>query len=162
MGDLKFYGSTAFDETPSGVTATPSTELGSRRFWKGEEYVYCYNAGGATASAQYGVKIATGASGYSIAQTSLTDVCNPCVGVVKHADIPAASYGWVMTKGFASVKVVTATTADYVALALGAAGVFINAGFGTSVGGTSTIQGYGLNVNTAAGGSLYAFIRTVF
>jgi len=161
MGDLKFYGSTAFDETPSGVTATPSTELGSRRFWKGEEYVYCYNSGGATASVAYGVKLVTAASGYSIAQTSLTDVCNPCVGVVKHADIPAASYGWVMTKGFTSVKVVSATTGDYVALALGAGGVFI-AGSTSSTVGTGAVQGYALNANTGAAGSVYAFIRTVF
>ncbi len=163
MGDLKFYGNIAYDETPSAVTATPSVELGSRRVWKGEEYVYCYNAGGAAiaTSVNLGVKLITGCSGYSVAATSITDTVNPCVGVVKHAQIGAASYGWVMVKGFATVSVVTALTADYGALALGVDGKFISQS-DTSVAGTAAVCAYALNANTGAGGSVYAFVKTGF
>lgn len=163
MGDIKFYDSISFNETPSAVTATPSVELGARRVWKGEEYVYCYNAGGAAiaTSTGLGVKLVTGASGYSVAATSITDTINPCVGVVKHAAIAAASYGWVMTKGFATVPAVSNITGDYIALALGAAGAFVEQA-ATSVGGSHAVCAYGLNVNTGAGGSMYCFIKTGF
>lgn len=146
-------------ESVSAVTATPSIDLGTRRLEAGEEYVYCYNSGGATASVALGVKFITGASGYSVAQTSVTDSFHPCVGVVKHADIPAANYGWVMVKGFASVKVVTAMTGDYRMLALGAAGSFIEAS-GTTTFGTATVVANALSHNTGAGGSVYAFIKS--
>ncbi len=161
MGDLKFYGNIAFDETPSAVTATPSVELGSRRVWKGEEYVYCYNAGGSTLSQKLGAVLITGASGYSVAATSIADTINPCVGVVKHADIAAASYGWVLVKGFSSVTTVSNVTGDYVAFALGAAGKFFEQPQ-TLVGGTGAVAAYGLNVNTAAAGTAYAFVKTGF
>ena len=161
--DAKFYGNVVFDESVSAVTATPSVELGSRRVWKGEEYVYCYNAGGAAISTSLalGVVIVTAATGYSVAATSLADVHNPCVGVVKHTAIPAASYGWVMVKGFANVSLVSNVTADYQALALGVAGKFIEPAV-TNVGGTHAVCAYGFNINTAAAGSAYAFIKTAF
>lgn len=146
------------EESVSAVTATPSQRLGDRRFYNGEEYVYCYNSGGGQASTGKGVKFITGASGYSIAATSLTDVFNPCVGVVKHSTMAAGDYGWVMVKGFASVTVVSASTADYKMLALGAAGSFIEAS-GTTTLGTAVAVGYALSHNTGAGGTVYAFIR---
>lgn len=146
------------EESVSAVTATPSVELGVRRFYAGEEYIYCYNSGGASIAAGKGVKFITGASGYSVAATSLTDVFSPCVGVVKHTAIASAEYGWVMSKGFATVSVVSASTADYKMLALGAAGSFIEAS-GTTTLGTAVAVGYALSHNTGAGGSVYAFIR---
>lgn len=145
-------------ETVSAVTATPSSSLGDRLFFAGEEYVYCYNAGGATITKGLGVKFITGASGYSIAATSVTDTYNPLVGVCKHADIAAASYGWIMSKGFVNVSVVSDTTGDYQMLALGAAGKFIQAS-GTTTLGTATVVGLAMNANTAAGGAVYAFIK---
>jgi len=145
-------------ESVSQVTATPSVELGTRRVVDGEEYVYCYNAGGGQASVNLGVKLITGASGYSIAQTSITDVFNPLVGVVKHSTMAAGDYGWVMVKGFATVKVVSAMTADYRMIALGAAGSFIEAS-GTTTFGTATVVGHALSANTGSGGSVYAFIK---
>lgn len=158
MGAMDVHGGPAFEESVSQVTATPSVSLGERRVWQGEEYVYCYNAGGAQVSKGLGVKFITGASGYSIAATSVTDSFNPCVGVVKHSTMAAADYGWVMTKGFASVTLVSASTADYKMIALGAAGTFIEAS-GTTTLGTATKVGYLLSHNTAAGGSAYAFIN---
>ena len=110
---MQFFTATAYEESVSAVTATPSVELGARRYWKGEEYVYCYNAGGASIAAALGVVVVTGASGYSVAATSHADTVNPCVGVVKHAAIAAGSYGWVMTKGFTTITTVSNVTADY-------------------------------------------------
>lgn len=160
MAEMKFNSvGPVVEEGVSQVTATPSVELGTRRFYKGEEYVYCYNAGGAQASVNLGVKFVTGASGYSIAQTSVTDVFNPCVGVVKHSTMAAADYGWVMVKGFSNVKLVSASTADYKQIALGAAGSFIEAS-GTTTLGTAVAVGYLLSHNTAAAGTAYAFIKT--
>lgn len=159
MAEMKFNSvGPVVEESVSQVTAVPSVEIGSRRIHKGEEYVYCFNAGGAQASTGLGVKFITGASGYSIAQTSVTDVFNPCVGVVKHSTMAAADYGWVMVKGFATVKLVSASTADYKQIALGAAGSFIEAS-GTTTLGTAVAVGYLLSHNTAAAGQAYAFIK---
>jgi hypothetical protein len=145
-------------ESVSQVTATPSHNLGERVIHNGEEYIYCYNAGGAQISKGLGVKFVTGASGYSVAATSLTDTFNPCVGVVKHSTLAAADYGWVLSKGFVTVTVVSALTADYKAIALGVDGKFIEAS-GTTTMGTAAKVGVALNVNTGAGGSAYAFIN---
>lgn len=159
MAEMKFYSAGPVrEESVSQVTATPSVALGSRVIHKGEEYVYCYNAGGSSAAAGKGVKFVTGASGYSVAVTSLTDVFNPCVGVVKHAAIGSGEYGWVLSKGFVSVSLVSASTADYKMIALGAAGSFIEAS-GTTTLGTAVPVGYLLSHNTGAGGSAYAFIK---
>lgn len=157
MSAMSVYGGPAYEESVSAVTATPSVALGSRRTHAGEEYVYCYNAGGATLSQKMVAKLITGASGYSVAATALTDVYSPAVGVVKHADIAAASYGWVLRRGFASVVVVSATTADYTPIACGASGAVIN---WAATGATQGISiGVALNANTAAGGTVYAFIN---
>lgn len=159
MASIAAYGGPAFEEGISAVTATPSVAIGSRRVHQGEEYVYCYNSGGSSAAAGKGVKFITGASGYSVAVTSLTDTFNPFVGVVKHVAIGSAEYGWVMTRGFASVSVVSASTADYKMLALGAAGSFIEAS-GTTTLGTAVAVGYALSHNTGAGGTVYAFLHS--
>lgn len=161
MASLKFNSvGPILEEGVSAVTATPSVEVGVRRTYLGEEYVYCFNAGTGTLSQKMVAKLITGASGYSVAATAATDVFSPAVGVVKHADIAASSYGWVMTKGFATVSPISALTADYVILACGASGSVIQ---WAATGPTQGVAiGYGLGVNTAAAGDLYAYIRTGF
>lgn len=146
------------EESVSQCTQTNSVALGTRRWHAGEEYVYCFNAGGAAISTTVGVKLITGASGYSIAATALTDTYSPLVGVVKHTSMAAADFGWIMVRGFNNVKVVSASTADYKMLALGAGGSFIEAS-GTTTTGTATVVGFALSHNTAAGGLVYAFIK---
>jgi hypothetical protein len=160
--DQVFGGGPFIEESASQVTATNSVDLGSRRLYKGEEFVYCYNAGGATMAVGKGVKFVTGASGYSVAATSLTDVANPCVGVVKHTEFDTADYGWVMVRGFTEVAMVSATTADYVPIALGAAGEFIQSSPLTDAAsvGTFAVAGYAISANTGAGGDVKAFIKT--
>jgi acetyl-CoA carboxylase carboxyltransferase component len=154
------------EEGISNVTATNSVELGTRVIWKGEEYVYCYNAGGAQISPSYGVKLVTGASGYSVAATHLSSVANPQVGVVKHATMAAADYGWVMVKGFTSLEAEadSTITGDYVNICMGQNGTFheVNALTDAVHVGTFAMCGYGLNVDTASGGSFYGFIQTGF
>jgi len=145
------------DEPVTNVTATASVDLGTRVVYKGEEYVYCYNAG-ATIATGNGVKLVTGASGYSVAATSLTDVVNPCVGVCNLTECPTGSYLWVMKEGFRNVVMVSATTADYIGIALGVDGKFIAAAGGTGTVGTGAVVGYALNANTGAGGTVYARI----
>lgn len=165
MSVMNIFGyQNAFEESISAVTATPSVELGSRRIQNGEEYVYCYNAGGAAIDKNLGVKLITGASGYSVAATSLTDTVNPCVGIVRNVTMAAADYGWIMTKGFANVKyhANSTITADYAAVGLSTDGRFGLSAFGTSVVGTNNVAGFAIGANTASGGTFYAFIRTGF
>lgn len=160
---MSVYGyQNAYEESVSAVTTDPSVNLGSRRVHEGEEFVYCYNAGSDQAIAGEGVRIVTGASGYSFSQSGVTDVYNPCIGVVKHATITTGAYGWVMTKGYQSVEMVSATTADFLQIALGDAGDFIEAEPEVTTAGTGAPCGLVLNANTGAGGSAYAFIKTDF
>lgn len=158
MGSMNFnsVGPVAM-EGISAVTATPSQSLGEIRIFNSEAYVYAYNAGGSDAYPKAGMKYVTGASGYSVANTSLSDTFNPLAGVVKHATIPAASYGWILQRGFTSVVVVSASTADYKMIALGIDGKFIEAS-GTTTAGTGHCVGFALSHNTGAGGTVYAHI----
>jgi hypothetical protein len=156
----------SFEEKISNVTQTNSVQLGSRRVYDGDEYVYCYNAGGAQISPSYGVKLVTGATGYSVAVTSLTDTAHPCVGVVKHSTFAAADYGWCLVKGITNIEFDADSTAtgDYMALSLSKDGTFHESVPLTDAvhAGTFAICAWGLNVDTASGGSGNAFIKTGF
>ena len=163
---MQFFSATAFEESVSAVTATNSVELGARRLWKGEEYVYCYNADGGAIQPTYGVKVVTGASGYSVAATSLTDVANPCVGVVKHATLTTDGYGWILVKGFTRLEyhANSAITSDYFPVALGVGGTFTQVAPITDAvhKGTFAVCAYAIGANTGSGGSFYGFVRTGF
>lgn len=91
-----------YTETVSNVTATPSEQVGVLRRVGDELYRYVYNAGSSTAGVAKGVTV-SGVSGYSVTVSTTTSV-DICVGVVKHADIPTGSYGWVMVRGFCEIK----------------------------------------------------------
>lgn len=155
-----------FEEGVSQVTLTPSVQLGARRISSGEEYVYAYNAGNVQVSPSYGLRLVTGASGFSFDGASGDGIANPCLGVVKNATITTGAYGWVMTKGFTSVECTpdSTVTGDYIAICLRANGCFYQSLPLTDAvhKGTFAIVGYGLNVNTASGGSFYAMIKTGF
>ena len=89
----------------SQVTATLGAndpEVGTRVREGDEEYLFVYNTGSSTAAVSYGV-VCSAVTGYSVTVSSTTSV-DLLVGVVKHADIPTGSYGWVVTKGFAAVE----------------------------------------------------------
>lgn len=160
MAAMNFFSHIALEEGVSATTQTNSVQLGTRRIVAGEEYIYCYNSGGGQISKNMVAKLITGASGYSVAATSVTDVFSPAVGVVKHSTMAAGDYGWVMARGFATVNPTSAITGDYVPLACGANGQVIAwAATGATQG---VCIGYALNANTGAAGSLYAFIKPGF
>jgi len=84
-----------FNESVSAVTATNSIALGTRRVEGANEYVYVYNAG-ATAAVGYGV-IASCNSGFSCVVSAV--IGDQLFGVVQNAELTAAKYGWVVTRG---------------------------------------------------------------
>lgn len=160
MASLKSHFGPVLEEGVSQVTQTPSVEVGVKRVYLGETYVYAFNAGGSQISQKMVAKLVTGASGYSVAATALTDVFSPAVGVVKHSTMAAADYGWLLTQGFATVNPVSAITGDYMPLACGASGSVVA---WAATGATQGIRiGIALNANTAAAGNLYAYINTGF
>ncbi len=149
------------EESVSSTTATPSRNLGDRCVYQGEEYVYVYNAGGAAIGTNLVCNFITGATGYSVAATGLTDVFNAAVGVTKNTSIANASYGWVMTKGWANVTPTSALTSAgaQTVLALGAAGQVIQ---WAATGPTQGVAiGFALGTNASAAVSgMSAFIKT--
>ncbi len=155
MAVMSVYGIPAHEENVSAVTQTPSISIGERVNFKGEEYVYCYNAGAAAITVGLGVNFVTGASGYSICATAHANVYTPLVGVVKNTAFASGDYGWVCVRGFTTVSFVTTITKDYCPIALGLGGKFIESSGPTTLG-TSVIVGVALN---PAGTTGYAFIR---
>lgn len=111
-------------EGVSAVTATPSVQLGTRRNVGGNDYVYCYAAGGAINKGN-GVAV-TGTSGYSVVVTTVT-MTDFGLGICRNATIAAGSYGWIMTRGFSDFN---AGASDSFAvgnpLALAVDGLFAN------------------------------------
>ena len=105
-------------ESVSAVTATPSVDLGTRRVYNGEEYVYCYNATGSQATAG-ALMIASGGSGYSLTRSSTARADFP-VCAVKHAAVDDGSYFWGLVRGV--VDVMSATNAKGEVLTVGADG----------------------------------------
>lgn len=168
-----FYGlSPVGFESVSNVTATNSVELGARQIFASDEYVYVYNAGGGDSYPYYGMKLVTGASGYSVANTSLANVASPMVGVIVHSTITAGYYGWVMVKGYAACKMTSNITFNYRKLAMGTGGLFIEAlpvTDATAVGTYAAVAegvaggvGAATSLNTGANGLVWAFVKTGF
>jgi hypothetical protein len=98
----------AFKESLSAVTATKPTDLalGTLRYesYLGEQcqWVYVYNGGGAQISPTYGVTPVTNASGaYSMTVTSIAS-WSVMRGLVVHATLTTATYGWVLKRGTAT------------------------------------------------------------
>lgn len=127
---MAIYGiQTAFEESVSAVTATPSVQLGVERWENGLKYQYVYNKSSSTAGVGYAV-VRIGAngsasSGYSVTVSSVSRTAD-VAGVVVHADIPAGSYGWVATKGAVTANTDSGATAGY-AVIMGTDGKFISA-----------------------------------
>lgn len=141
-----------YTESVSAVTATNSVSLGSQRIENGKWYTYAYNAAAGTASVSYGV-IASANSGYSF-QTG-SNLGDFLAGVVIHNDIPTAKYGWVQTKGPATIQMTTAGLSSPATLgggvALADSGQFtgVTATAGTAATG-STALGAKCGVSTTA------------
>lgn len=88
-------------EGVSAVTATPSVEIGTKRTYAGEEYIYVHAVG--TVSMSVGATL-SGVSGYSVLATGLLSGAY-CIGFCKHESIVCGSYGWLIQRGFVSSPV---------------------------------------------------------
>jgi hypothetical protein len=103
---MGFYGQIHALDSISGVTATASIDLGNRRYFNGEEYVYAYNNTGSAAT-QGAFMVASGLSGFSFTRSSTAAADFPMCAV-KHATVPAANYFWGLVRG--SLYILSAAT----------------------------------------------------
>jgi hypothetical protein len=159
---MSFYGAdpVLVNETVTSVTATPSVEPGFRVNSAGNDYIYVYNTGGTVIAKGHGAVIQSGASGYSVTVSSVTSA-DFGVGVAV-VSIPAASYGWLQTKGIAVIEAIAGTggTIDSMQnFELGANGAFApvsNTSGGTLPGAFGNICGKALaEIVSGASGSAY-------
>lgn len=100
----------------SNVTLTNSVNPGETWMFKGEEYLYCYNASNSAINVGQYVTLSS-ASGYSVTASSITNYDFP-IAVCKHATLPTAAYGWLLTRGWTSINLAasnSATTSDVLA-----------------------------------------------
>lgn len=98
-GPIRFDGPSV-----SGVTATLGAndpKPGEICSYEGEQYVYVFNAGGSTIGKGFCATVSA-LTGLSVTVSTITSV-DFVVGVCKHTAIPTLNYGWLMTKGIATV-----------------------------------------------------------
>lgn len=100
---MAIYGlQTAFEESVSQTTATPSVVIGTERWEGGLKYNYVYNKSSSTAGVGYAmVRIGangSATSGYSVTVSSTAGDAD-IAGVVYHTEIQPREYGWVVVKG---------------------------------------------------------------
>lgn len=114
----------------SFVTATLTSkdpQLGTRTYDSaGNEYVFMYNACNSQILPTYGVVVQSSVSTpFSMTLSSATSA-DIAVGLVKHATIPTANYGFVLTKGVGTVEMLASsgTVATNGLLELGANGLW--------------------------------------
>lgn len=84
-------------ESVSAVTATPSVDVGTRVVVGNNAYIYAYNNGNSQISVGR-CAVVSALSGYSVTVSSISG--DFPVGVVKHATLTTATYGWLLTQGF--------------------------------------------------------------
>jgi len=143
-------------EPVTNVTATNSTEVGTRCTENGVEYVYVYNDGGSSILSGYGAVLQSGASGMSVTVSSVTSA-DFCVGVAVNT-LTTATYGWLATRGIVAIEAGT-TIASRGNFELGGNGTFdphSNTSGGTLPGAISPFVGQALaEIVTGASGNAY-------
>ena len=130
---MAFYSNTpVIFEGISGVVTTlvsKSPQIGSRVNYEGNDYVYVYNGGNSEISKGYGICPQTAATGFTGTITSVAK--DPFLGVVVHATLPTASWGWVCNKGIVPVAIASAAAVG-TAFSVSADGVFATYVCGTT------------------------------
>lgn len=116
MSDMgKFFNGPVLRADPAGGAPVSATTidsaavihmLGERVIFKGEEYVYVYNAGATDANVGLAM-VMSGLSGYSLTISSISGQDVPMC-VVKHATILASGFGWGLVRGITPIQ--TAST----------------------------------------------------
>lgn len=130
LGNFSSVGPVAFtnneNSSISHVTADSAkavAELGARRTYKGEDYVYVHSL---VETAIGEILVLSAASTYSLTKTTVSKQDLPMC-VVKHQTMPAAGYGWGLVRGVAEALKIENTAATGVALATGSGSVAISA-----------------------------------
>ena len=96
-----------------GVSLTTKTlgvndpEPGYRQTVGDEDYVFVYNAGNSIIDKGMGC-VVSAVTGYSVTVSSTTSA-DFLVGVAKNKSLATAEYGWVMTRGFCAIEMITAS-----------------------------------------------------
>lgn len=91
--------------TVSMVTATlgpNDPKVGDRTRSGDEDYLFVYNAGNSQINVNLGATVSA-VTGYSVTVSTTTSV-DVIVGVCQQATMATATYGWLLTKGFATIK----------------------------------------------------------
>lgn len=130
-----------------------SPEVGDRMWLAGKEYIYVYNEGTTQASPGYGLTpvCASATSPYTCTVSSNSG--SPLVGVVYHATLTTATYGWVVSKG--TVPLMPGNSyAVGIPLALDLNGVFVTA-IVTAIHGHQAIATVTGVTGTATSGHVY-------
>lgn len=102
---MAYYKQQLWTESVSAVTATPSVELGTRRIVNGSEYVYAYNGAATVADQRLIVRGLTAGVGYTFSVTTTSGMGSPVIGIVENATCAAASYCWLLTKGYTKAMI---------------------------------------------------------
>lgn len=145
-------------EGPTNVTATlgvNSPELGTRLQQGGAEYLFVYNAGGASITAG-NAAILSATTGYSVTVSSVAATNDFAIGLAV-ATIPTANYGWLLQRGFATFETAATININGAPLAIGTDGNIV-----TGLGATTTTSPspiVGKLVQTTTGGSGYGYFR---
>lgn len=92
-----------FMESVSAVTATNSVDIGTRRVVDGNDYVYVFNAGSSVISPGMPAVLNSFSSGYSVSASNAASQTGFFLGHCQHTTLPTATYGWLMTRGFANI-----------------------------------------------------------
>ena len=148
-------------ESVSQTTLTNTVDLGTRRWVDGEEYVYLYNAGGASITATYGCCKSAITGPYSVTVSSVTTPeGQPLFAVVKHSTVPTAAYFWGLVKGQSQVEngATLSLVTDQV-MYLAASGMFVHHTISTDA--YRWEAGIVRGAGTIAGGSCTAFIKAI-
>ena len=108
---MAFYGNEPVRfSAVSMVTATLGTndpQVGATTREGDEDYVFVYNTGSSTVNIGHAA-VLSAVTGYSVTVSSTTS-SDLAVGVCKHSGIATGEYGWLVTKGFTTVEMITAS-----------------------------------------------------
>lgn len=105
---MSFHDQTVVFSGKSSVTASLGAndpQVGTRKAFDGDEYIWVYNGGGEQIQPSYGAVVlgGSGTSGYTVTISSVTSA-DFLLGVCKHATITTGAYGWLLTKGQVAVE----------------------------------------------------------
>lgn len=94
------FSNTSFTTTTLG---TNDPQVGDFCEESGRRFVFCYNDGGASAAAGFGVRLNSGATGYSVTVSSVSSA-DYLIAVVRNATLTTGAYAWLVCRGITPVQ----------------------------------------------------------